>query len=535
MSKMYGKLFLAAILISVGFILSEKCFSVELAPLFTDDMVLQRSVKIPIWGQGTPKEKVSVTFHKQQKDTVVDEAGYWRVDLEPEKAGGPFDLTVKGSETIKLSNILVGEVWLCSGQSNMQMSLRSVQNASEEIKTADYPEIRVFTVPQKITNPPEANVKWKKRYWRWKVCTPKSAPGFSGVAFLFGRTLYQKLKVPVGLICSASGGTPIEAWMDNKVLKANPEENVSIQKKWLEIEQNWDQKKADETWEKVIQDWTKAVQKAKAEGVKPPGKPYFNHNKYATPKLRKHYPANLYNCMIRPLIPYAIKGIVWYQGEANDKEPDLYRKLFPEMIKDLRQKWGDNTLPFIFVQLPSYGQDPGKAVQKGGVPLPEFREAQCSAMLELKNVGMAVAMDVQGYHPRDKQTISSRLAAWALAQVYHLKEYGNSISPTFKSMTVKDGKALIEFNNTGSGLVSKDGEALKYFAIAGKDMKFYKANTELDKNSVLVWSDKVPEPVAVRYAWGGRISACNLFNKEGFPAASFRTDKWSDRQISIGE
>ena len=437
--------------------------AVKPAAVFCDNMVLQCDAKVPVWGTADSGEQVTVAFRDQEVSTVA-KGGKWVVWLQPLKTGDPGELTITAGYTITIENVLVGEVWVCSGQSNMQWSLAAADNAQEEIAAANYPNIRLFTVARHVAAEPVDDCRG-----RWSACTPESAKGFSAVGYFFGRHLNKELDIPIGLINSSWGGTIAEAWTSRPGLETD-------------------------------QDFKPILQRRDA-GFNPK-----NPNQASV----------LFNGMIRPLLPFAIRGAIWYQGESNRDRAEQYAKLFPAMITDWRKNWGQGDFPFLFVQLAPYryGNQP--------TALAELWEAQ-QKTLSLPATGMAVTTDIGNFrniHPKNKQDVGKRLALWALAKTYG-KELVCS-GPLYESMSIEDDKIRVKFKHLGGGLVAKDG-SLTEFTIAGEDQKFVEATAAIDGDTIVVHSDEVAKPVAVRFAWHETPSP-NLFNKEGLPASPFRTD-----------
>jgi sialate O-acetylesterase len=484
---------------------------IRLPAIIGDNMVLQQDQKATIWGWADPGEEVmvAVNWHNMKWAVTANRSGKWVYKMNPPKAGGPYEMTLTGKNTITVKNIMVGEVWICSGQSNMQMSVQSSNNAAEEIAAADYPNIRLFTVQRKVAQQPQKDCEGS-----WTLCSPETVPGFTAVGYFFGRELYQKLGVPVGLIHTSWGGTPAEAWTRRGVLKSDTDFRPILDR-YDEAIKKYPQAKKE--YEEKLVEWKQNVEKAKAEGTNPPrrpGAPFGPGN--------PHSPSGLYNAMIAPLIPYGIRGAIWYQGESNAGRAYQYRKLFPAMIKNWRTDWEEGDFPFLFVQLANFmavKPDPGESNWA------ELREAQLMT-LSLPNTGMATIIDIgdaNNIHPKNKQDVGKRLALWALAKTYD-KDLVYS-GPLYKSMEVKGNQIVLHFDHIDSGLVTKGGESLKGFAIAGADRKFVWADAKIEGDTVVVSSDQVSEPVAVRYAWADN-PVCNLYNKEGLPASPFRTDQW---------
>jgi sialate O-acetylesterase len=440
--------------------------AVKLPAVIGSDMVLQQGVALPIWGWADKGEVVTVTVAGQSHTANAGDDGRWEVrlgKLEATPDQKPLEMTVKGSSgnTITLKNILIGEVWVCSGQSNMEMGIGAAKDGAAEIKAADYPEIRLFTVPKLKAREPAKDVNSK-----WEECSPKTVgaggwAGFSAAAYYFGRDLHKTLKVPVGLIHTSVGGTPAEFWTSKKALEAEP----------------------------------------MLKGMAGQGEN-----------------SQLYNGMIAPLVPFAIRGAIWYQGEANVGRALQYKVLLTAMIRNWRTDWAQGDFPFGIVQIApyKYGTD--------STPEAELWESELAIAHSLPNTGVALTMDIGelgDIHPKDKQDVGHRLALWALGTVYGQKiEFSG---PMYKSMKVDGNKVEITFDHVGGGLKSRDGKPLTEFTLAGSDGKFHPAKADIDGATVVVSSDTVTNPVAVRFAFSGTAQP-NLENKDGLPAAPFRTD-----------
>ena len=633
---------------------------VRLPAIIGDNMVLQQAVKAPIWGWAEPGEDVTVKASWQESPVQAKAGrdGKWMAKIDTPKAGGPYEITIKAKNTITLKNVLVGEVWIASGQSNMEFAVNRTNNSRQEIADARYPNIRLFTVKKKVSAVPQSDCVGE-----WQVCGPNTISEFSAVAYFFGRELHGKLNVPVGLIHTSWGGTPAEAWtraealgsladfkgvsQQIKEVQANPEK---LQKEydqallewtkkfnaldagytgggrsWADVDVNdtaWAGMDIPRLWEtgglpdfdgvvwfrKVVQipqDWVGRdmvlelgpiddeditfVNGMRVGGLEGPGY-YDTVRKYKLPATaikaganviavrvldtggggglygkseqlkiypvakknevislagqwrykvgcdlksvpprprmplsldNQNSPTVLYNAMLAPLIPYAIKGAIWYQGESNAGRAYQYRELFPAMIKCWRDDWGRGDFAFLFVQLANYMAASPEPVSSDWA---ELREAQLMT-LSLPNTGMAVVVDIgeaNDIHPRNKQDVGRRLALWAL-----VKNYGQKLvysGPIYKSMKIDGSKIILHFEHVGGGLVAAGGP-LKGFAVAGADRKFVWADAKIDGDSVVVSSEKVANPVAVRYAWANN-PVCNLYNKETLPASPFRTDDW---------
>jgi sialate O-acetylesterase len=444
---------------------------VKLPAVIGDHMVLQQGMNVPIWGTAEAGEEVTVSIDGQKKTAKAETNGKWMVRLDLLKASDkPLEMTVAGKNSLTVSDILVGEVWLCSGQSNMEMSVRSSRAADKEIAAAKYPQMRLFQVKKAATVEPAKDVEAK-----WAACSPETVPNFSAAGYFFGRDLLKDLKVPVGLVHSSWGGTPAEAWMDLPVLKAEPDFQAIVER--------YDATAAD----------------------KPT---HFQR------------PTVLYNGMIVPLAPFAIHGVIWYQGEANAGRAYQYRKLLPAMIKNWRDLWGQD-FSFLIVSLANFQPSQDQPAESAWA---ELREAQAMTAAQ-KNNGLAVIIDVGDavdIHPKDKQTVGHRLALQALKVTYG-KDVAAS-GPVYDSMQVDGNKARLKFRNADGGLVAKHGVPVG-FQIAGEDHKWYWAHAEIEGDSVSVWNAQVAKPVAVRYAWADN-PMCNLYNGADLPAVPFRTDDW---------
>jgi sialate O-acetylesterase len=624
--------------------------NITLPKIFGDNMVLQRNKPISIWGWAAAGEKITIQFNKQTKSAVADAKGKWQAMLSPENAGGPFQLSVKGNNEVTVQNILVGEVWICSGQSNMEMPIEGwgkINNYRQEIAAANYPQIRHFKVPNTVSTKLEDDISGGE----WKVCSSSTAGDFSATAYFFARKLYDKLKVPIGLINTSWGGTQSEAWtseqafehsadmkyvaaamkntdietfmknqadavitnvekqqgsFDNAVNTTHWKNNDFDDSKWplMKLPGLWetqglpdldgivwfrktitiseaDAGKAaalelcmiddnDETYINGVSvgstDGYNTTRKYQiAAGVLKAGKNTIAvkigdtgggggiyglvtdlkitigntvqslagdwafrvaHLQASSTSVGPNdYPSLLFNAMLYPLIQCTIRGAIWYQGETNAGRAYQYRTAFPLMIKDWRQHFKQADFPFLFVQLSTFGS--AAANSNNGSDWAELREAQAMA-LSLPNTGMAVTTDIGNpadIHPKNKQDVGIRLADIALHDVY--KQTGEYEGPMYKSMTTKGNKITLTFTHTGSGLMTKDNSgSLNGFEIAGADKKFYAATATISGDKIIVSSDAVAQPAAVRYNWANDASAGNLFNKELFPAAPFRTDNW---------
>ncbi|AKQ46167.1 hypothetical protein TH63_11840 [Rufibacter radiotolerans] len=465
------------LLLSFVFLAVTASAEVTLPRFISNGMVLQRDKPIPVWGWAQPGEKVTISFNGKTYSAQTAEDKKWKVNLAATKAGGPYNMTVKGTNTITLQDILVGDVWVCSGQSNMQFTMAKVaEKYKDEVTTATNPKIRHFLVDHTVAYEPAQDVTSKAG---WKSADPKTVLNFTAVGYFFAKELFEKYQVPIGLLHTSVGGTPAEAWISSEALKPFP----GLQKQI----------------------------------------PAAASTETVDPKKEERKPAVLYNAMVAPLLPYAIKGVIWYQGEANANRGKEYRRLFPALITDWRARWGQGDFPFLFVQLANFqaiSETPAESKWA------ELRESQ-TMTLSLPNTGMAVIHDLgeaKDIHPKNKKDVGLRLA-----QVAKKVAYGDAkvvySGPLFKSMKSEKDKLVLTFEHVGGGLVAKDGGELKQFAIAGPDRKFVWANARIEGDKVVVWHESVPNPVAVRYAWANNPEGANLYNKEGLPASSFRTDQ----------
>jgi sialate O-acetylesterase len=498
---------------------------VKPSALFGDHMVLQSDMPVPIWGTAEPNEKITVKFNGQTKSATADASGKWMVRLTKLKPGGPFEMTIAGSEPgeapIVVKDVLVGEVWLGSGQSNMDFTVATtprhyfagVNNEADEIAAANYPNIRMFTGAWKNSYEPQTEISGA-----WLIVTPENVKEMSAIGYLFARDMQKELKVPFGIITEAFGASTAEAWTSREALVADPKLKPLIDTfdaKVAEYKANPPDMTA------AMKAWQEAAAKAQAAGQRQPRRP-----SNGDPIGDQHNPTVMYNGMIAPVIPYAIKGVLWYQGEAINGGVTGY-KLYPllqsTLIQDWRQRWGEGNFPFYVCQLASLKPWPNRP--DTWYNNPDVREAQ-AAVLSLPNTGMAVTIDIGdpvNIHPKDKQDVADRLTRIALANTYGRKiEFSG---PMYDSMEVEGAAIRIKFTHVDAGLVAKGGE-LKTFTIAGKDGKFVPATARIDQNTLVVSSPDVAEPVAVRYAWDNYPEGCNLYNRDGLPAPPFRTDTW---------
>lgn len=473
---------------------------VRLPAVLADHMVVQRDLPVHIWGMADPQEQVSVTFRGETRGAVADDLGQWSVYLSPAQAGGPYEVAVKGTNAITVRDVLVGEVWVASGQSNMEWPLVRATNAQTEIDKAKFPRIRLFRLKNKSSEYPLDDVAADP----WTECNPETVRGFSAVAYFFGRDLHERLGVPVGLIESAWGGTPADAWTSLGAI-ASDAALMPVFAEWSRMMDG--QSGTLLRREAQLAAWRQAADRAKAEGKPAPGRPWSPNED------QSWRPAGLYNAMIAPLTPFPIRGAIWYQGESNasrERAP-LYSRLFQTMIRDWRRAWGIGDFPFLFVQLANFKADQW---------WPVVREAQRET-LQLANTGMAVTIDIgnpSDIHPTNKQDVGARLARWARALAYG--EQVEPSGPLFR-MAAPEGSAMRVWFDHAAGLNAKGG-APSSFEVAGADRKFVRAEARVDGDTVVVSSASVASPIYVRYGWSD-IPDCNLYNGAGLPASPFRS------------
>ena len=472
---------------------------ITLPHIIGSNMVIQANKPINIWGQATAGEQVTVQFMNQTKKATTDNTGLWKVVLDPIKASTkPAEMTISGKNTIKLDNVLVGEVWICSGQSNMEFSLAKglswktgVDDWEKEVAEANYPELRLFMVKIKKSDTPLTDCEGE-----WVVCTPKNVGTFSAVGYYFGRYLTQQLHQPVGMVETSVGGTRAELWTKMKVMESDTLYNVVF-----------DQYKSDlkkfENYTLAAKQWSEKTNNGKDTTVK-----ITAPVKVGQPSK----PSCLWNAMVEPLLPLTIKGAIWYQGESNEPQAYDYRFVFANMINSWRKEWKQGDFPFYYVQI---------AAHKDKTPL--LRYSQTYVLKTVKNTGMAVATDAGdslNIHPRNKTIIGERLAYWALAKDYGFNNMTYS-GPVYKSMKINGKTIELSFDFAEKGLMAKDGD-LKEFEIAGADKQFYPATAMIHVNNVIVSSPHVTIPVYARYAWKNFMHP-NFYNQQGIPAVPFQT------------
>ncbi|HEY3444354.1 MAG TPA: sialate O-acetylesterase [Paludibaculum sp.] len=477
---------------------------VTLPSLFTDHMVIQRDMPVHVWGRGEPGERVTVRFGAAERAAVASERGAWSVYLPPVAAGGPFELVVRAANTVTLRDVLVGDVWVGSGQSNMEMAVASVKDAAAEIAGADQPRIRLFTVKRRASQYPRSETEAEG----WAVSTPTTTEGFSAVLYFFARQIQASQNVPIGLIHSSWGGTPLEAWMSMRSLTSDASlmPALALWSQTMDEFEDWQWR-----WGGRLKQWEREVEEAKKAGKPAPGRPWSNNQE------NSWMPGGLYNGMIAPLTPFPIRGVLWYQGESNasrERAP-LYAHMFETMIRDWRAAWGVGEFPFLFVQLANF-----KAGESSRWP--ELREAQLQT-LSVAKTGMAVAIDIgdaQDIHPKNKQEVGRRLALAARALGYGEQiEYSG---PLYRTSAVEGGSLRVWFDHAAR--LEAAGGAVRGFEIAGADGKFVAAEARIDGGTVVVSAASVDAPRQVRYGWLDNPE-CTLRNGEGLPASPFRSGR----------
>lgn len=507
------------LVVAIVFILTPAAWAdIKTHPLISEGMVLQQGKKIPIWGTGDANNHAVVEFNGKtyRPEGSATKDGNWIVWLDNLRAGGPFPLTITGYDgdkplnKIELKNVYVGEVWVCSGQSNMEWPVRASADPEQVAAASKNPLIRLFTVQKKVSAAPE-----KTLVGSWQECGPTTVPNFSAVGYFFGRDLQAALKVPVGLIHTSWGGTPAEAWTSRATLQADPGLKYMMENFDAGVANH---PKALEAYKAVLEKHMEAVAKAKAEGKPAPDAP----RPPVSPDKHYQSPSVLYNGMIAPVIPYGIRGAIWYQGESNAGKAYEYRHLFPTMIKNWRADWKQGEFPFLFVQLAPFTAIKKEPIESNWA---ELREAQLLTTRDVPHTGMAVITDVgdeKDIHPKWKEPVGARLALAARAIAYG--ERIDYSGPVYDGVKIDGNKAVLSFKHLGGGLVSKGGP-LQGFTIAGADKKWHNAEAEIQDDKVVVWSNEVSQPVAVRFGWAN-YPVVNLWNKAGLPATPFRTDDW---------
>ncbi len=495
-----------SLLLSVSTAMAE----VKVPKVFSDHAVLQREAPIHVWGWADPGEQVAVSFHDAKQSATADKLGKWSVYLAPERAGGPYTLTIQATNTVTISDILVGDVWFASGQSNMEMPLKGfpgsavLKNGAEEIANSNQPQMRLLRVHQRPSDHPLPDLQDADEIWT--TCTPETAADFSAVAYFFGREIQQREKVPVGLIDSTWGGTPAEAWISM--------DGIGADASLMPVFEEWS-KMANETADLTA---IKANEKREDDAAKQANLPVPQHPWHPNPA--SWAPANLYNGMVAPFINYEIKGVIWYQGESNSRKAraPMYSRVFPTLITDWRSKWAQGDFPFLYVQISSFKSND---TEDWGM----IRDAQ-RRTLSLVNTGMAVTLDVgdpDNVHPADKQTVGHRLALAARDIAYgeHVEDSG----PLFRQATPEGASIRVWFDHS-DGLIAKGG-SLGGFEVAGDDHHFVPAAAKIEGSSVVATVSTVKAPRFVRYAWAN-VPAANLFNGADLPASTFSSENVVD-------
>ena len=486
---------------------------VVLPDVIGEAMVLQRDHTVPIWGKAEPSEIITVRFAGQLKKAMADKDGKWRVNLDPMRANAtPAVMTISGKNTIELKNILVGEVWLVAGQSNMQRLLSETENGEAATAAANHPQIRLFNVSRQVAFKHKSGP-----LATWQVCSPQTIKEFSAAGYYFGVELQKELNVPIGLLNSSYGGSQAEAWTPVEYLLASNDLRPTVERTKI-----WDEERprVRVEYDESLKKWRTEADKARAAGARPQPSP-------PVPDALREYriAASIYEGMIAPLMPFAIRGALWYQGESNEARAQQYGFLLPTMIRAWRERWGQGNFPFGIVQLPNYRAIKAEPADEAWSHL---REAQRRTALATPNTGLIVTIDIgeaSDIHPKNKLDVGKRMCRWALADVYGRKI--TKSGPMFRRAEINGSKIVLTFDEVGQGLKLRDGDKLEEFAIAGADHKWYWAEAKIvGKNRVEVWSASVPQPLAVRYAFNNNPKHPNLTNETGLPTAPFRTDDW---------
>jgi sialate O-acetylesterase len=513
---------ISTVLIGCALFVTNSIFAnVKLPTPFSDHMVIQHNTAVPVWGWADAGEKVTVQIGKQTKTTTANAEGKWMLKLDKVVAGGPYTITVTGKNTIVINDVYAGEVWICSGQSNMDMTVAKedrywcgVFNEAEEVAAADYPLIRVFDTDFTPSATLLDDVKGK-----WEVVSPKTIGHLSAVAYFFARDIQKKIKVPIGLITTAFGASTAEAWIREEALINEPVCKPLVDSFKNKLTRYLADSSGQVKYRADRAKWQLSADSLRAAGKTPPRGP-----RNPDPVRDQHNATVLWNGMVKPLVPYAIRGALWYQGESNSPTAKIYRQIMETLITDWRKQWGQGNFPFFYVQLANIGKNYDSLPAQGGNEAVK-REAQLQN-LSVSNTAMAVAIDnadpddMLNVHPKNKQEIGRRLALPALAMVYGEKIVYSG--PIYDKMKVDGNKIILYFKHTGSGLMAKDGD-LKGFAIAGEDKNFVWADAKIEGNTIIVSNAEISKPVAVRYGWGNN-PITSLYNKENLPASPFRTD-----------
>jgi sialate O-acetylesterase len=514
------------------------CAEVRVPAIIGEHMMLQAGSHTPLWGWADPGESIAVTVGGSKAATTAGPDGKWQVVFTDLKAGDtPVRVSIVGRNALTFEDVLIGDVWVCSGQSNMALPVRRIlgrdANDPKGLGQVNHPQIRLFKLPKETSLDPLSDCKGS-----WSPCTPAEAREFSATGYYFGREIHLAGKIPVGLINASRGGSSGQMWTSLEALKSEPGLSDYL-KRILAAKADYPQRKEaylkwkqdSSKWPETLKRWEAEAAKDLAEGEPAPAKPTKPVETMPRPEGMDPWednvmnlPTVLFNGMISPILPFGIKGAIWYQGEGNTDEAELYRTLFTAMVRDWRKRWGQGDFPFYVVQLSGF-QAPRD--QPGESNWAAFREVQSSLQKSVPNSGMAVTIDIgnaQDIHPLSKEEVGRRLSLVALAKTYGKPlEYSG---PDYERMEANHGKIRLHFTHAGSGLIAKGGGPLKRFAIAGADRKFFWGDAGIDGATVVVSSPQVPNPVAVRYAWDINPDGCNLFNADGLPASPFRTDDW---------
>jgi sialate O-acetylesterase len=487
--------------------------NVTLPDVISDGMVLQRDRAVPIWGKADAGEVVSVRFSGQTKKTAADNDGRWLIRLGPMRASVvPATMTVAGKNRIELKNIFVGEVWLVAGQSNMQRLLSETANGSEAIAAANRPLIHLFNVRRQVAfkhAAPPLGV--------WQSCTPETVKQFSAAGYYFGVELETALNVPIGLVNSSYGGSQAEAWTPVEYLNASPDLKPTVERTRI-----WDEERprVSAEYDAALQKWRQESDRARAAGARPQPSP-------PVPDALREYriASSIFDGMIAPLIPYYIRGALWYQGESNEARAQQYGILLPIMIKAWREQWGEGDFPFGIIQLPNYRDSREEPADEAWS---HVREAQRLTAQSLPHTGLIVTIDIgeaHDIHPKNKLDVGRRMARWVLADVYKRRLIKSG--PVLQKTKIRGSRIILTFDEVGNGLKTRKGDKPEEFAIAGADRKWHWAEARIiGKNRIEVWSPKVAQPLAVRYAFNSNPKNPNLTNDTGLPASPFRTDSW---------
>jgi sialate O-acetylesterase len=482
---------------------------VTLPSLLSDNMVIQRDVRINIWGKADPQESVTVQLGPDSSQVTAGNDGRWDVKLDPLPSGGPYDLTVSGKNSITIHNVAIGEVWVCSGESNMEYKVSAAKSAEKEMADADLPMLRLFVVNHAAAESIQGDCEGA-----WVVCDADSVKDFPAIPFFFARELNRGLRMPFGMILSAWGPSRAASWTPHATLEKDPVLHAVLDQFAKAVDQY---PTALTDYQTKLAAWQTDATAAKSAGAAPPPRPV----RPLDPAGARE-PASLFNAMIAPLTRYPIRGVLWTQGESDTANPELYAKLFPAMIASWRATWEEGTFPFYYTQLSGFL---GPHAQPEPSIWAELREVQARTVAEVPKTGMVVTIDTEEpyqLHPADKQAPGHRLAMLAEKQIYETPDAMVG-GPEFAGMEIADGKAIVSFDNTGGGLKSKGGTVAKGFQIAGDDGHYVWADAAIHGDAVTVQSKDVPAPTAVRYAWAD-FPDCDLTGRSGLPAMPFRTD-----------